>query len=110
MAQCGRLESDGTVTVDLSWTSGGPDTIVQEIVTLAVFGVPESVKEVRLPGPIPPFSPRGTTVTGLIPGAPYAWTVQSVWSDQVLDSAQGSFDTPQAPREPATNLRCSSPA
>lgn len=114
MAICGVIRSNGTVSVTLTWISGGPDPVISERVYCAVYGVPESVKDVTIPGPIPPHATRSLTLNGLIPGgAPYGWTVQSFWARGVmLESTQGTFETPRAPsieRNAASNLACRTP-
>jgi hypothetical protein len=103
---CGTIQPDGTVTVYLTWTRATPNNQINlETVRLCVYGA----------GCVDyPATGRGTTagitLTGLAPGVSYAWSVITDFTDGGRnESTQSAFTTPSAPRQPATNLVCSSP-
>jgi hypothetical protein len=105
MAECGRLNADGSVSVILSWTRGTPtNMIATETIRLAVPGYTWI--------DIPATSPQGRMqINNLTPATPYTWNVTTTFTDGAENtSSLASFTTPTPILpQPATNLTCASP-
>jgi len=106
---CGTLQPDGTVAVKLSWTAGTPDPSSEAVIYWCTnLPLPVGLRHILLPGPIQPGAHREVIVPDLLPGSPYVWTVETVFSDgSSLQSPGQKFDTPSVAKTPATNLMCS---
>lgn len=102
MAVCGTVEADGTVTVNLSWTPGGPNA-TSETVRVCVYA-PNGCRDFI--GPTPVAGQASTlTIRSLMPGIPYAWSVLTTYGDGgVLESAQAAFTAPGT-ATPPSNLQ-----
>jgi hypothetical protein len=104
MAICGTLNPDGTVSVQLVWTQAAPVSQIRiEVVSLVVHGTGT--------GQLIPVTDGGKVVlSNLSPGTQYDWSVITEFNDGTeLQSAQASFTTPAAAKQPATNLVCALP-
>jgi hypothetical protein len=85
---CGTVQSDGKVSVKLSWMPA--PGAVSETVRLCVYA-PGGCLD--YPNVVP-----GVVLTGLAQGIPYAWSVISSFADgTTVESEQASFTTPSGP-------------
>lgn len=107
MAQCGKINADGTVSVRISWKSGTPDPVSEQL-HVGVYG--GDYRQIDIPGPLAPGGAIYYDFIDLLAGQTYAATVRTFWPDGTSsDSAQMQFTTPLPARAPASNLVCSSP-